>query len=894
MPLDNATNDRAVSTTCPYCGVGCGVRATLAQNDHVKIEGDADHPANFGRLCSKGSALGETVSLDGRVLEPEINGKCATWNQALDLVAAEFSDSIERHGPDSVAFYVSGQLLTEDYYVANKLMKGFIGSANIDTNSRLCMSSSVSGHVRAFGSDTVPGTYEDLECADVVILTGSNLAWCHPVLFQRLLAAKKKRGTKIVVIDPRATATSEASDLHLAIAPGTDVALFSGLLRSLADRQALNRSYIDRYTAHFDDALNAASVMSVDAVARHTKLARKKIEQFYDLFASNERVVTVYSQGVNQSISGTDKVNAIINCHLATGRIGQPGSGPFSITGQPNAMGGREVGGLANMLTCHMQIANQAHRKIVQEFWNAPNLARKPGLKAVELFEAIDSGRIKALWIMGTNPADSMPDAGFVRGALQKCPFVVVSDVIRKTDTTLFADVLLPSLAWGEKNGTVTNSERRISRQRSFIPSPGEARPDWWQMTEVAHRMGFGSGFHYDGEHEIFGEYAALSGNNNGGTRDFDISAYANISKVCFDALKPFQWPQTAGAPAKSQRLFSDGRFFTPGRRARFVPTLQNDCAHSVSEEYPFVLNTGRVRDQWHTMTRTGKSPRLASHISEPFLEIRPDDARALGLTDASLAEVSSARGSICVRTLTTTRQVRGRVFVPMHWNDQFASNACVDRLIARAADPISGQPEFKATPVNIAPFKAAWYGFSVTACKVPKIDCDYWATASARNGWRAEIAGRSMPDNWEDCAFDLLGVANNEWNVISYSDDKAGTYRFAAFDGEKLMGALFIETQPVRVARNFIISALDRSDFDASAKSRLLAGIPPRDQPDCGSTVCACFDVGVNTIVNAVVTGRCMSVAEIGEALQAGTNCGSCQPELKRIIHEHALANAS
>ncbi|NUS70259.1 MAG: molybdopterin-dependent oxidoreductase, partial [Ensifer adhaerens] len=469
--------EKEVKTTCPYCGVGCGVIATVDDNGAVAVRGDTDHPANFGRLCSKGSALAETLDLDGRLLHPEIGGRQAGWDEALDLVATRFAETIAEHGPDSVAFYVSGQLLTEDYYVANKLMKGFVGSANIDTNSRLCMSSSVAGHRRAFGSDTVPGTYEDLELADLVVLTGSNLAWCHPVLYQRLAAAKAKRpGLKIVLIDPRRTMTADIADLHLAIRPDADVALFVGLFSHLVSSNAVDQNYVAAHTADFGDTLLAAGGVSFDDVLERTGLPAMQLREFYRLFSTTEKVVTCYSQGVNQSSSGTDKVNAILNCHLVTGRIGRPGMGPFSLTGQPNAMGGREVGGLANMLAAHMAIEDAGDRDRVQRFWRSPKIAEKPGLKAVDLFKAVADGRIKALWIMATNPVVSMPDADAVEAAIRACPFVVVSDILKETDTTRHAHVLLPSLGWGEKSGTVTNSERRISRQRAFLAAPGEAR----------------------------------------------------------------------------------------------------------------------------------------------------------------------------------------------------------------------------------------------------------------------------------------------------------------------------------------------------------------------------------------------------------------------------------
>ena len=493
MKIDEA---REVRTTCPYCGVGCGVLAKVAANGEVTVRGDPDHPANLGRLCSKGSALAETIDLDGRLLYPEIHGRRTDWDEALDLVASTFSRTIAEHGRDSVAFYVSGQLLTEDYYVANKLMKGFIGSANIDTNSRLCMASSVAGHRRAFGSDTVPGSYEDLELADLIVLVGSNLAWCHPVLYQRIAAAREKRpDMKVVLVDPRCTMTADIADMHLAIAADGDVALFTGLLAYLGQHNALDRTYITAHTTGFGQALFAASALDLAGIAAATGLGEDELVRFYSLFAATANTVTVYSQGVNQSSSGTDKVNAIINCHLATGRIGKPGAGPFSVTGQPNAMGGREVGGLANMLAAHMEIENPEHRDRVQRFWSAPAVAEKPGLKAVEMFQAVADGRIKALWIMATNPVDSMPDADAVEAAIKACPFVVVSDVLAKTDTVRHAHVRLPAAAWGEKDGSVTNSERRISRQRAFLATPGEARADWWIVAEVAKRMGFDEAF---------------------------------------------------------------------------------------------------------------------------------------------------------------------------------------------------------------------------------------------------------------------------------------------------------------------------------------------------------------------------------------------------------------
>ncbi len=576
---------RATPTTCPYCGVGCGVLATPDGSGGAAISGDPEHPANFGRLCSKGSALGETLGLQDRLLHPMIRVSKGTmervaWSDALDHVAHRLGHIIKRDGPGAVAFYLSGQLLTEDYYVANKLMKGFIGSANVDTNSRLCMSSSVAGHRRAFGADTVPGCYEDLDEADLLVLVGSNAAWCHPVLFQRMLANKQSRGARIVVIDPRRTDTAGDADLFLGLKPGTDTALFSGLLVHLADSGAFDHGYVDSHTSGFEEALARARRIagSVGATALATGLPEPEVADFFRMFAGTPRVVTLYSQGVNQSAQGTDKVNAIINCHLATGRIGKPGASPFSLTGQPNAMGGREVGGLANQLAAHMGFTPPDIDR-VRRFWKAPRIATPhEGLKAVQMFEAIGRGAIKALWVMGTNPAVSLPDADAARAALKKLELFVVSENVRSNDTVKSgAHVLLPAQAWGEKSGTVTNSERRISRQRAFLDAPGEAKPDWWIVSEVARRLGFGAAFDFNSPADIFREHAGLSSFENDGSRDFDIGALKGVSDEAFDAMAPVQWPMQPGDEPR-QRFFDGGGFFTNDRRARFVAPETRRC----------------------------------------------------------------------------------------------------------------------------------------------------------------------------------------------------------------------------------------------------------------------------------------------------------------------------
>ncbi|WP_461471346.1 molybdopterin-dependent oxidoreductase [Pararhodobacter sp.] len=864
-------------TTCPYCGVGCGVTIHPDATGGVTVKGDAHHPANGGRLCSKGSALGETLGLEDRLLTPLVGGAPVSWDDALQTVADRFRQTIAEHGPDAVALYVSGQLLTEDYYVANKLMKGFIGSGNIDTNSRLCMASSVAGHKRAFGTDTVPGQYRDLEEADTVVLVGSNLAWCHPVLYQRLAAARAARpDMRVVTIDPRRTATSDIADMHLALRPGSDAALFNALLTQIVDQGALDHAFVSDHVDGLDAALEAARA---DDPAK-TGLSADDIARFCALWLRSDKVVTIYSQGINQSSSGSDKVNAILNCHLATGRIGRPGMGPFSVTGQPNAMGGREVGGLANMLACHLDIEDPAHRAAVHEFWASPVIADKPGLKAVDMFGAVGEGRIKALWIIHTNPAATMPDADAVRRAIAGCDFVVVSDVTARTDTARLAHVLLPATAWGEKDGTVTNSERCISRQRAFLPAPGQARADWDILAEVGRRMGFVAAFDYASAAEIFREYAALSGVAGKLGRDFDISGLMEITDAEYDGLEPFIWPVTA--LRSGGRFFGDGRCFTPSGKGRMLPVTSKAPASVPTGDWPFVLNTGRVRDQWHTMTRTARSARLNAHIAEPFLEIHPDDAAALGLAPASLARVESPQGAAILRVLVSDRVQPGNPFAPMHWTGENASAGRVDALVAAVTDPVSGQPESKATTCRVAPFRATFFGFALGASE-PMAEAPYWAKARARGGWRIELAWDAAPADWTEAARALFGLPEAA-EPVAFADPARGLHRVAFVQERRLLGALFVAPEPVQVSRQFLTGMLGEVDLAA-----LLAGQPGANRPDPGATVCACFDVGINTIRAAIAEQHLTTVEAIGAALRAGTNCGSCKPELRALLEAAA-----
>lgn len=867
-------------TTCPYCGVGCGVLATPQADGSVAIAGDPDHPANFGRLCSKGSALGETLSLEGRLLYPEIGGERVSWDDALDRVASTFRQAIDAFGPQSVAIYGSGQLLTEDYYVANKLMKGFIGSGNMDTNSRLCMASSVAGHKRAFGSDTVPGNYEDLELADLIVLVGSNLGWCHPVLYQRIVKAKADRpDMRVVLIDPRRTVTADIADLHLPVQSDGDSALFVGLLGHLSRRGATDPDFIANHTSAYEAALTVAEDWPLDRVAMATGVPSKAIELLYDWFARTEKVVTVYSQGVNQSASGTDKVNAIINCHLATGRIGKAGMGPFSVTGQPNAMGGREVGGLANMLAAHMDFTPDAIDR-VGRFWGSSTVASKPGLRAVDLFAAMARGEIKAVWIMATNPVDSMPEADAVRAALAACPFVVVSDMSARTDTGVTAHVRLPAAGWGEKDGTVTNSERRISRQRPFLALPGEVRPDWWIIKEVARRMGFGKAFSYDGPAQIFAEHVALSAFENDGTRSFDLTGLGSLD---YATMPPTQWPIRHRPTA---RAFGDGRFSTADGKARFVPVLPPPPFAPAPGR--FILNTGRVRDHWHTMTRTGKAARLSAHYAEPFVELHPADADRLNIRRATLVRLSNRHGCAVVRALVTDRQRRGQLFVPMHWTEQFASSGRVDALVTAKVDPVSSQPALKMAEVHAEPVHTRLYGFFVSASR-PKLDADYWAVAEAKGGMRGELAWFDEPSDlaaWLRTAFDLPQAATIE----TVRDARSGRCSFAVIEGGRLVVALYTAPDPVLVSRQWAADLLVADQLTAVA---VLAGRPGADMPDSGAIVCSCFSVGINTITSAIREQGCSTVEAVGACTRAGTNCGSCRAEIRGIINAHGLQAA-
>lgn len=872
-------------TTCPYCGVGCGVKTTIANDRIIAVEGNAEHPANFGKLCVKGSSLNETVETKGRLLDPKINGKVTNWADATQAIADKFSDCIEKYGPDSVALYVSGQILTEDYYVANKLAKGYIGTANIDTNSRLCMASAVAGYKRSFGEDIVPCDYSDLEKCNLLVLVGSNAAWAHPILYQRMDAAKKANPSlKVVLIDPRRTATAALADFHLPLEPGSDAALFVGLSRFLVDKGAHDNAFIQNSCNGFDDLESSLGDWNVANVAQFCGLNEAQVTAFYELFLENEKVVTFYSQGVNQSSSGVDKSSAIINCHLLTGRIGKEGMGPFSITGQPNAMGGREVGGLANQLAAHMDIDNPVHRDRVQRFWNSPTIADKQGLKALDLFKKIHEGEVKAVWVIATNPVVSLPDYEYVKAALDKCELLVVSDMTEDTDTAAFADILLPATSWGEKDGTVTNSDRTISRQKGLVPGPGQARHDWQAICEVALKMGFSDGFNYTKPAEIFREHAALSAFENNDERAFDIGALAGILDSEYDDFIPLQWPCKKGGN-KESRLFESGEFYHADKKAKLISISPKKPEQELSEEYPFRINSGRMRDQWHTMTRTGIAAKLSDHCEEPFVAMHPKDMESLGIKDGDLVTLKSKFGSVLVRGQESEDQSIGQLFVPIHWNRAFASNANVGALFAWVGDPISGQPESKHGAVIAEKAEQAW---GATLCCSEKIDksildkvCDYWSFSPVEGGYRYHVSGAENNANYISFWGEIVGEGET---LISEYKNPDEIY-FAHFLNDSIYAlACFSRAQERRIMSLF--SELKR-DLLIEKKhwSRAVKQENHLRSEGAGRRICSCFGVGENEIKSAIENGI-NSVDGLGKELKCGTNCGSCIPELNELIN--------
>lgn len=926
-----AAND--IKSTCPYCGVGCGLRVSISGNANhdssvtqpVLINGDERHPANFGKLCIKGKNLGDTLINDNRLALPKVNGRIQKWPRALDYVASQLTKTIEKHGADSVAFYTSGQLLTEDYYLANKLMKGFIGSGNIDTNSRLCMSSAVSAHKRAFGEDIVPMSYSDIIKADLIVLSGSNLAWCHPVIYQRIREEKAKRPElKVVVIDPRVTASNELADLHLAIKAGGDLSLYNGLLNYLDEN-----GYIDENTLTLNGlkaALNSAKKDLDNEFIARTELSVEEMHNFYQLFASSDKVVTIFSQGINQSVQGTDQGSAIINCHLASGKIGKEGCGPFAITGQPNAMGGREVGALANTLASHIDFpTNESDRRKftklhhdLASFWQTDALATKEGYKAVDLFDAVDEGKIKAIWIMATNPVVSMPNHEKIAQALTKCPLVIVSDCVEQNDTLKYADVILPAQSWGEKSGTVTNSERRISRQRPFLKPFGEAKPDWWIISEVAKRMGFSKQFSYNNVSEIFAEHARLSGLTNEGSRAFDISAYGDITPEQFEQWRPIQWPQPKGQTIRinDQHFFSSGKYYHNDNKAKMtavnsLPLLvdkQSDTKqrniiknnHGVANTI-FTLNTGRNRDQWHTQTRSGKSSILTNRHPEPEVSINPKDALALGIKDAQLVIISAtfsvsaqkkstAKPVLIMRAKLTKSVNPQTLFIPIHWSQSNFNQGCISQLVEAKVDATSGQPAFKHSQVSLRSYQVSSEALLVvkTRMKIQTKESDiiYQVEQKIAGGYCYHLASNKSPEiffNYLDEMVNLQYKTHQTLGSLNASEPLKQYFRKSYLREGQLQSAILVSPNKTDLPRGWISQCYQLGDTINEQRDLLSNDAKQLQQK---KTFCQCLNIEVNQVKQAIEQGS-LTVEGIRAKTGSGNGCGSCIGDLSLMLQE-------
>ena len=894
-----------IRSTCCYCGVGCGVIISTMGGKISGVRGDPDHPANFGRLCTKGANLHLTAREEMRALYPELRGtrnearKRASWDDALDAVADKFAAIIRQHGPDAVGFYISGQLLTEDYYVFNKLAKGLIGTNNIDTNSRLCMSSAVSAYKATLGADAPPGCYEDIDHAQCIFIAGSNMAYAHPVLFRRVEDARKKNPElKIIVVDPRRTDTASAADLHLAILPGTDVVLFNAMLHVMLWEGWCDMAYIAAHTEGFDELKATVREFTPQHAATICGIAAEDIVQAARWFATSTATLSMYCQGLNQSVQGTHKNAALINLHLATAQIGRPGAAPLSLTGQHNAMGGREVGGMANLLSAHRDMANPAHRAEVATLWGIADVPAQAGKTAVEMFEAVRSGEIKALWIACTNPAQSMPDLNLVTEALRTVEFVVVQDAFRATDTTAYADVLLPASTWGEKDGTVTNSERCISRVRQAVKPAGEARHDSQIVVDFAQRLAQRlqkpSLLNFANSEAIFNEHRATTVG-----RDLDIGG---LSYALLESAGPQQWPMPQGKVQGLKRLYADGVFPTVSGRAKFVSTKYVPPAEDINARYPLHLSTGRLRDQWHGMSRTGTVGRLFSHVEEPLLAMNAADMARRGLVDGDIVQLSSRRGKLILRVETSAEMRAGQTFMPMHWGSQFMNGLGVNALTINACDPVSRQPELKHAAVQVEKRALPWQMIAMRKGDALKRMSRLQPLLKHFEYASVGLLGRdeelvilrtanatALPDELLFEIDAILGL-DDAAEVMNYRDAKRGISKRALMEDGKLLG---VRLTGETVARDWLKEVIAQGSDAQSLRPWLFAPLsaPPAGQSQRGRIVCNCLDVSEQEILAEFRNG--LDLPAIQAKLKCGTECGSCVPELKRLVAQ-PLATAN
>ena len=897
--------NRLVKSTCCYCGVGCGVLIETEDGVITGVRGDPEHPANRGRLCTKGATLAESAVLDYRLLHPQRRAarggisERISWDLALDEAAERFAATIRAHGPDSVAFYISGQLMTEDYYAFNKLAKGLIGTNNVDTNSRLCMSSAVAGYKQTLGADAPPCGYEDIAQAGVILIAGANPAVAHPIIFRYIEDARAANpDLKIIVVDPRRSESAELADLHLAIRPGTDIALFNGMLNILINEGMIDEDYIAAHTSGFAALKEVVRNYPPAIAADICGIATADLLQATRWFGSSGAALSMYCQGLNQSAHGTHNNAGIIHLHLATGQIGKPGAGPFSLTGQPNAMGGREVGGLANLLSAHRDLGNPAHRAEMADFWGVPFVPANPGKSAVDLFKSLKTGEIKAVWIACTNPAQSLPNQAAVREALQAAEYVVLQEAYGNTDTADYADLLLPASAWGEKHGTVTNSERRITRVLPAVPPPGEARHDWQIVVDFARRLGHklnhGSVdklFPYDDAEAIFNEHRASTRG-----RDLDITG---LSYALLEGQGPQQWPYPEGAAGGKVRLYEDGRFPTANGRARFIAIDHLPTADAVAAELPISLLSGRMRDHWHGMSRTGTVPRLFNLEDEPLLAMHPCDMRHRSLQTGDLARVTNGRGAMTVRVAERSGLKMGRAWMPMHWGSQFMNSPGANALACDAIDPYSKQPELKHAAVQIARLDLPYPLAIVRRCAsrgdalalmqqarskmaaFPYATIGLYGRSSPLVVFRAAAASAVEPAQIAE--LDRLFGMDTDDGAIVYEDARRHIAKKAiARDGRLLGVRLAGET----LAQGWLKQAMAENELDASLIRLALA---PSAKPPVTMTprniVCKCADVSDVQIRQELAVGA--SLAGLQEKLKCGTFCGSCVPEIKRMAAE-------
>ncbi len=898
-------------STCCYCGTGCGVVIESEAGRITRVRGDEKHPANFGRLCAKGASLADSARPDYRLLHPRLRNarelplRDVSWNAALDHAATRFADTIRAHGPDSVAFYLAGQLLTEDYYVFNKLAKGLIGTNNLDTNSRLCMSSAVAGYKQTLGADAPPCAYEDIDHAECILIAGANPAVAHPIVYRRIEDAKAANpALRVIVIDPRRSESCAIADLHLPLKPGSDIALLNAMLHVLLKEGLVDRDYIAAHTEGFEALEKLVERYTPAMAAELTGLDPEAIVLAARWFGTAGSALSLYCQGLNQSWHGTHNNAAIVHLHLATAHIGKPGSGPFSLTGQPNAMGGREVGGLSNLLSAHRDLANPAHRAEMARLWGVPYVPPKPGKPAVELFRALKSGEIKAVWIACTNPAQSMPDVAEVRAALDAAEFVVLQEAYGNTDTAAYADMLLPATSWGEKEGTVTNSERCISRVRAAVPPPGEARHDWQIALDFAHRLavelhGESLGrplaeklFPYTTPESIHAEHRATTRG-----RDLDISG---LSYHLLETAGPQQWPYPEGASSGAVRLYADGRFPTPSGRARFVPVDHKPSAELTDAERPISLLSGRLLEQWHGMSRTGTVPRLFNGESEPLLKMNACDLRHRQLEPGDLARVSNGRGQIIVRVDADEGMPRGRAWLPMHWGTQFMNGYGANALTPAATDPYSFQPELKHAAVAVDKAELPWSlavlrhsdessptdnalalqeRIRPLLRRFPHATVGLYGNREPLVVFRA--ADTSAPSAELLAEIDaLFGMAGEE-GCIRYADANRQVDKKAlARDGRLLGVRLSGET----LAMAWLKDAMADGSIDSTLIRFALAPLAqaPKQAAPRSPLVCKCAGVSEAQIQRALADGA--TFTGLQETLKCGTYCGGCLPELKKM----------